>query len=169
VRSKLWEGDGSARALRIGELAKQSGLTSTALRYYEKTGLLRPTYRTRAGYRAYEASVLPRLAFIRAAQAVGLTLAEIRDVIRIREGGTPPCRHVVDLIDRRRGEVRARILDLQRLERELAELAETGARIDPAECDASSICSVIPTSVVLAGQTVRAIRSDQRAGANTAC
>ena len=142
VRSKVK--DISAH-LRIGELARQSGLASTALRYYERAGLIPPPRRTATGYRAYDASVLPRLAFIRAAQAVGLTLAEIRDVISIREGGSPPCSHVVDLIERHRAEVRARINELQRLEQDLAHLAQAGAQVDPAECDPAGICKVIPT------------------------
>ena len=77
--------------MRIGELARRSGLASTALRYYEKAGLLPPPQRTPSGYRAYDASVLQRLVFIRAAQAVGLSLPEIREVIAIRDGGTAPC------------------------------------------------------------------------------
>src|SRR5919199_5539807 len=104
--------------MRIGELARQSGLASTALRYYEKAGLLPPPQRTPAGYRPYDASVLHRLVFIRAAQAVGLSLPEIRDVIAIRDGGTAPCSHVVGLIERRPGAVRARIRALQRYGKE---------------------------------------------------
>jgi MerR family copper efflux transcriptional regulator len=131
--------------LRIGELAQRTGVASTALRYYEKTGLIPSPQRTASGYRAYDVSVLPRLAFIRAAQAVGLTLAEIRDVIRIREGGSPPCSHVVDLIERHRAEIRARMRELQQLEQDLAHLARAGAQLNPAECDPAGICKVIPT------------------------
>ena len=137
--------------MRIGELARRSGLASTALRYYEKAGLLPPPQRTPAGYRAYDASVLQRLVFIRAAQAVGLSLPEIREVIAIRDGGTAPCSHVVGLLERRRAAVRARIRELQRLEQELTQLAERGARLDPAECDPAGICRVIPSE--LAGIT----------------
>jgi DNA-binding transcriptional MerR regulator len=137
--------------MRIGELARRSGIASTALRYYEQAGLLPPPQRTPAGYRAYDPSALPRLAFIRAAQAVGLSLPEIREVIAIRDGGTAPCSHVVGLIERRRAEVRARIRELQRLDRELSQLAERGARLDPAECDPAGICRVIPSE--LAGIT----------------
>jgi DNA-binding transcriptional MerR regulator len=137
--------------MRIGELARRSGLASTALRYYEKAGLLPPPQRTPAGYRAYDPSVLQRLVFIRAAQAVGLSLPQIREVIAIRDGGTVPCSHVVGLIERRRAAVRARIRELQRLEQELTHLAEWGARLDPAECDPAGICRVIPSE--LAGTT----------------
>ncbi len=130
--------------LRIGQLAKQSGLAATALRYYEKAGLLPTPHRTAAGYRAYSTDALRRLAFIRAAQTIGLSLAEIREVIGIRDAGSAPCTHVVALLERRRAEVRARIRELQRLEKDLAQLAERGSQIDPAECDPSGICKVIP-------------------------
>lgn len=134
----------SDAALRIGQLAKRSGLAATALRYYEKAGLLPEPHRTPAGYRAYDIDTLPRLAFIRAAQTVGLTLAEIREVIGIRDRGTAPCSHVVALLERHRAEIRARIHELQRLEKDLTQLAERGSRINPAECDPSGICKVIP-------------------------
>jgi len=65
--------------MTIGELARRSGLAATALRYYEKAGLLPESTRTASGYRTYTPDVLPRLAFIRAARAVGLTIAEIRE------------------------------------------------------------------------------------------
>ena len=75
--------------MRIGELANRSGLATTALRYYEKAGLLPESARTVSGYRDYDGDTVPRLAFIRAAQAIGLSVAEIREVIGIRDGGTP--------------------------------------------------------------------------------
>src|ERR1051326_9566088 len=90
--------------MRIGELARCSGLATTALRYYEKAGLLPRSVRTASGYREYDTDTLPRLAFIRAAQAIGLSVAEIREVIDIRDGGTPPCAHVLDLIEQHRAE-----------------------------------------------------------------
>src|SRR5216684_1073535 len=91
--------------MNIGELARRSGVPSTALRYYEKAGLLPESRRTSSGYRAFQPDTLPRLAFIRAAQSVGLTLAEIREVISIRDGGAAPCAHVLELIERHRTEV----------------------------------------------------------------
>lgn len=63
--------------ITIGELSARSGLATSALRYYEKEGLLRAE-RTGGGQRRYHRSALRRVAFIRAAQEVGLTLDEIR-------------------------------------------------------------------------------------------
>ena len=132
--------------MRIGELAGRSGVPSTSLRYYENAGLLPPSRRSSSGYRTYEPESVPRLAFIRSAQAVGLTLAEIREVIGIRDGGTAPCAQVLKLIERRRAEVQARIRELQRLERGLAHLASRGAGVDPSECDPVGVCEVLPST-----------------------
>jgi DNA-binding transcriptional MerR regulator len=130
--------------MRIGELSRQSGVPRTTLRYYEQAGLIAPPQRTESGYRAYDPEALPRLGFIRAAQAVGLTLAEIREVMAVRDGGRAPCRHVGELVDRRRAEVRARITELRRLEKDLVRVSRAAAALDPAECDPSGICGAFP-------------------------
>jgi DNA-binding transcriptional MerR regulator len=129
--------------MRIGELTERSGVPSTALRYYEQAGLLPAPSRTSAGYRVYDAAVLRRLRFIRAAQAVGLSLADIREILRIRDSGSAPCQHVLGLLEQRRAEVAARIRELRQLERDLAQLATAGEDLDPAQCDPSGICGVI--------------------------
>ena len=67
--------------MRIGELAAESGLSDKALRFYEQIGILDQPDRTPAGYRDYEPTVVDRLTFVRAAQAIGLSLGEIREII----------------------------------------------------------------------------------------
>jgi len=52
---------------------------------------------------------------------------------------------VLELIERRRNEVRSRISELQRLERDLDRLASQGAGVDPSECDPAGVCKVIPS------------------------
>lgn len=130
--------------MRIGELARRSGVPATALRYYEQLGLLPPPARTESGYRVYPAGAIDRLAFLRAAQAVGLTLAEVRQVLGVRDAGEAPCRVVTDLLEHRHVEVKARITELRRLERELAVLRARAAKLHPRDCDASGVCHVIP-------------------------
>lgn len=68
------------RLLTIGELASRAGLATSAIRFYERHGLLR-SERTDAGHRRYRADALRRVGFIKVAQRVGLTLAEIRDAL----------------------------------------------------------------------------------------
>jgi DNA-binding transcriptional MerR regulator len=131
-------------AMRIGELARASGIAPSAVRYYEQLGLLPAPERTASGYRSYAGEAVDRLAFIRSAQAVGLTLAEVRQVLGVRDAGEAPCRVVTELIDRRYAEVRARITELQGLERDLSRLRARAERLEPRDCDPSGICHVIP-------------------------
>ncbi len=76
-------------SLTVSEVAHRSGYAASALRYYEREGLIAAS-RTSGGQRRYERSVLRRLAFIRAARNVGLTLEEIRaELTRLPAGRTP--------------------------------------------------------------------------------
>jgi MerR family redox-sensitive transcriptional activator SoxR len=75
--------------LSVGEVARRSGFAPSALRFYEREGLL-TAERTEGGQRRYERSVLRRLAFIRAARNVGLTLDEVREALgRLPRSRTP--------------------------------------------------------------------------------
>jgi DNA-binding transcriptional MerR regulator len=129
--------------LLIGELAERSGVPPKTLRYYEDIAVLPAAGRTSAGYRVYDESALQRLAFIRSAQAAGLSLAEIRDVIRLREHGVAPCSHVVDLIDDKRARVASQIAELQQLQVELDRIREWADHVDAASCDPRVVCEVL--------------------------
>ena len=130
--------------MRIGVLARRTGLAPSAVRYYEQLGLLPAPGRTASGYRSYADDTVDRITFIRSAQAVGLTLAEVGQVLGVRDAGEAPCLVVTELIDRRHAEVRARIAELKSLERELTQLHERAKRLEPRDCDPSGICHVIP-------------------------
>ncbi|MGY1639540.1 redox-sensitive transcriptional activator SoxR [Geodermatophilus sp. SYSU D00703] len=81
-----------ADELTIGQVAERAGIAASALRYYEAQGLIAAS-RTAGGARRFPRSVLRRLAFIRAAQNVGLTLPEIRTALAtLPEGRTPSAR-----------------------------------------------------------------------------
>lgn len=129
--------------MRIGELAALAEVSTKTLRYYEQIGLLAPVARRPSGYRDYTPELLDRLSFIRAAQAVGLTLGEIREVVAFRDLGKPPCAQVLELIERRRGELDGRIRELQRLSGELDRLARRARTLDPADCPPDKVCHLI--------------------------
>lgn len=75
--------------LTIGQLAKRAGVAASALRFYEAEGLIAGS-RSASGHRQYPRHVLRRVAFIRAAQVVGLTLPQIRAALAtLPEGRTP--------------------------------------------------------------------------------
>jgi MerR family redox-sensitive transcriptional activator SoxR len=77
--------------LPVGEVARRSGFAPSALRYYEREGLISAA-RTAGGQRRYERHVLRRLAFIRAARNVGLSLEEIAEALSRLPGGRTPTR-----------------------------------------------------------------------------
>jgi len=129
--------------MQIGEVARQVGVATSAIRFYEEAGLLSPPNRTPSGYRDYDVSVVDRLAFIRAGQAVGLTLSELADVLQIRDRGEAPCRHVSQLIDVRIGDIDDRIKDLRRLRKDLVAVATKAADFDPEECPPESVCRIL--------------------------
>jgi MerR family redox-sensitive transcriptional activator SoxR len=79
----------SADLLTVGEVAQRSGFAPSALRFYEREGLLEAT-RTAGGQRRYERHVLRRLAFIRAARNIGLSLEEVKDALASLPGGRTP-------------------------------------------------------------------------------
>jgi MerR family transcriptional regulator, redox-sensitive transcriptional activator SoxR len=75
--------------LTIGQVAARAGVAPSALRYYEDQGLVTAS-RTAGGARRYPRSVLRRLAFVRAAQNVGLSLGEVREALATLPEGRPP-------------------------------------------------------------------------------
>jgi DNA-binding transcriptional MerR regulator len=70
----------------IGQIAERSGVAATALRYYERIGLVPPAGRTPAGYRLYDDRTLARLAFIARAKQLGCSLEEIADMVEVWDG-----------------------------------------------------------------------------------
>jgi MerR family copper efflux transcriptional regulator len=129
--------------MRIGELATRSAVPAKSIRYYEDIGVLARPSRTPSGYRDYDETAIDRLAFVRSAQTVGLTLGEIRQVVALRERGETPCSHVLMLLESRAEEIERRITDMQGLRGELRRLAKRADGLDPADCDPGHICHVI--------------------------
>ncbi len=81
--------------MQIGVLAKESGVSVPALRFYERLGLLQKPARTEAGYQQYGPNDLRRLQLIRQAKRLGFSLDEIRRILRLRQQGSCPCDKVI--------------------------------------------------------------------------
>jgi DNA-binding transcriptional MerR regulator len=126
----------------ISEVARRSGFPPKTLRYYEEFDLLRPE-RTPSGYRQYDERVFDRLAFIRSAQALGLSLAEIRGIVRLRDNGEAPCSHVAALLQERLAGIEQTIRQLRDLQAELQRLMRRARDFDATKCDPAEICGLI--------------------------
>jgi DNA-binding transcriptional MerR regulator len=127
-------------AMRIGELAEAAGTTAKTLRFYEEQGLLPPAVRTPSGYRDYAPDAIARIDFVHRGQAAGLSLAQIRQILDIRDGGHAPCEHVRDLLDARLAEIEQQIARLTALHATLADLRRDAAHPDPDTCGADRVC-----------------------------
>lgn len=131
----------------IGELARETGVSAKALRFYEAQRLLPAPARTPAGYRDYRPAAIERVAFIRRAQGAGLTLAQIGEILAIRDGGQPPCDHVAVLVEQRLAEVAERLDELERTRDELRALRKRLDDLDPSSCREDEICAAVGTGL----------------------
>lgn len=105
--------------LKIGELARRAGVTAKAIRFYERRRVLPPAKRAANRYRFYDDDAVEMLHFVKQAIGLGLTLAEIKEIIAIRRGGRPPCTHVHRLLRDKAVELDRKLEDLLELRRRI--------------------------------------------------
>src|SRR5688500_15319046 len=98
LRSKKQVTPETRKPLKIGEVAKQSGMGIEAVRFYERSGLLGRPGRTQRGYRVFDAAVLQRLDFITRAQVLGFSLDEIKRIIADKQAGRSPGLEVRNIV-----------------------------------------------------------------------
>jgi DNA-binding transcriptional MerR regulator len=118
--------------MRIGEVAERVGVNTKTVRYYERIGLLPDPQRLPSGYRDYNDDDVDRLGFIRTAQRLGLTLAEISEILAFREREERPCEYVLGVLDRQVADLDRRMAEMAHLRRELIALKGKADRL-PAE------------------------------------
>lgn len=123
--------------MRIGELAKRSGITTDTLRYYEKEGLITAPLRSTSGYRDYPAVTLQYLNFIRSAKTVGFSLKECRDLLAIfvrRDAHT--CAEVKQLSEDKLLELQDKMQALQMMHQTLKAISDAccGGEESAAHC-----------------------------------
>jgi DNA-binding transcriptional MerR regulator len=129
--------------MRIGELARRTGVPTKTIRYYEEIGVLPAPDRAANDYRDYPDEAVDRLAFVRDAQATGLTLTEIASILDLRSQGEATCHHVVDLLERHLSALDRHIQTLRETRKKLAALTEKARSLDPSECRDPLRCQTI--------------------------
>ena len=104
----------------IGELSRLTGVNIETIRYYEKIRMLRPPPRTEGGRRVYGPTETRLLAFIRRGRELGFGLDDIRALLALGAPGKASCADVREIAAHHLGDIRSKIDDLRKLERQLA-------------------------------------------------
>ena len=132
------------QGVQIGKLARDTGLSVDAIRFYEKEGLLRKPPRSQGGFRLYTARDVDHLHFIRCAQELGFSLAEVRELLLIQNKNTHACTQVRDFIHQKLASVRQKMNDLKKLEHSLkAALGECEKALERDDMDPHECCPVL--------------------------
>jgi MerR family copper efflux transcriptional regulator len=113
--ANMMEGGG----MTIGQVARRIGLSPRAVRFYEAEGVLPHAQRTVSGYRVYAEGDLELVRLVAQLRLVGLSVMDVRKVVRLREGGVPPPDRVIALLEARVSE----------LDRDMDSLRETRGRL----------------------------------------
>lgn len=132
--------------LTIGVLSKRTGCNIETIRYYERIGIMPDPPRTEGGHRDYDEDHLRRLAFIRRGRELGFTLDQIRGLLGLVAGGELTCAEVKQVTLSHMGDIRAKISDLKKLERVLADMAS--------KCEGGKVpeCPIIDVMFSVSGE-----------------
>lgn len=125
---------GSNEQFTISQLAKAADVPTTTVRYYERIGLVEPEDRSQGNYRLYSEESLSKLRFIRAAQAIGLTLDDVKSLLSDGVGGIPTCGSAQVLIEDRLADIEDRLKDLRHVRRVLKAALEKCRKQKKTDC-----------------------------------
>lgn len=136
-----------AKPLFVGEVARATGVGVQTLHYYEREGIIPPPSRTASGYRQYDGATIGRIHFIRKAQAFGLSLDEIKEVLDLAARGTSPCGRVQAALADKLADVDRRLQQLQSFRNELARLTALATNAAASDGEAR-ICNILETATL---------------------
>jgi MerR family mercuric resistance operon transcriptional regulator len=111
-------------SLKIGQVARQTGLGVETIRFYERQGLIDEPPRRESGYREYPADVVVRIQFIKRAKELGFSLKEIRELLDFRMRPDTTCAELKQQVLVKIDDVSRKISDLERIHKALSNLAE---------------------------------------------
>lgn len=131
--------------MTVGEVVGKVGISSKTVRLWEARGLIPEAERSSTGYRLFSEPDIARLQFICQAKSLGLTLAEIGEILSLRHAGQTPCERVSQLIDARIVQIDQAIDDLHRLRETLAD-ARNVTNDDPRDGTGLLGCHIIERS-----------------------
>ena len=122
--------------LTIGQLAKESGVRTDTIRYYEQLGLIHPEGRSDAGYRLYSEDSIRLVQFVRRSKDLGFKLAEVKTLLSLKASETATCQDMLERTDEKLDEARQNIKQLNKMHDALEKLSEAcpGGDMPLSEC-----------------------------------
>ena len=129
--------------LTITALARETGVSSKSLRYWEELGLLPKASRSRAGYRLFPPEAVAYVGFVKRSKAMGLTLKQMQKVLRLARDGRSPCTTVETWIDQRIAELETAIQSLTQQLSALKCIQRRSSLDAPADYPPQSCCSLL--------------------------
>ena len=132
--------------MKIGEVAKATGLSAKTIRFYENEGLIPEPPRTGSGYRSYSEPDVARLDFILKAKRLGLSLDEIKGILQMHDLSEPTCVHVRSLLEEKVAQIEKAIQDLTGFKGELESLRDQATSLVDCRPLGGNICSIIEQS-----------------------
>jgi len=104
--------------MEIRELSKLTNVSSKTIRYYEEIELLPPPNRKPNGYREYSETDVERLKLVAGTRRLDFSLAEIKEILDLRDRGIAPCGVLLESLDRKTKEISQRIIELRHMQNE---------------------------------------------------
>ena len=130
--------------MQIGHIAKQTGLSVDAIRFYERNKLLAAPTRSEGGFRLYSSEDLAALQFIRSLQTLGFSLNEIREFMSLRTNDLRACSAVRKMLDGKLKDIHAKRVALARIENELkAALTKCNSQLKRPQVKKNGHCPVL--------------------------
>jgi MerR family mercuric resistance operon transcriptional regulator len=111
--------------MKTGQVARQSGVNTQTLRYYERRGLLPVPPRRPSGYREYTSHAVAVVRFVKRAQELGFSLDEVESLLELAAGGPPNCDKARGLARQKLAEMDGKISRLRAMQGSLRRLVET--------------------------------------------
>jgi DNA-binding transcriptional MerR regulator len=131
------------KLLKIGQVAEQTGVAVGTLRYYENLGLLEPAQRSESGYRYYTSDAVRQVQFIKKAQILQFSLAEIQQILGVRHQGHAACPFVRGLLNHKIADLNAQIQRMQLLKATLEDYQTRWADHPDDNPHSTELCSLI--------------------------
>lgn len=133
----------SLGALRVAEVARTADVTPATVRYYARMKLLSPKRDPENGYRCFSRDDVRRVEFIRQAQSLGLTIADIKTILAAVDDGDSPCQQVKSLVTERLQHIQEQIVELHATEARISDAIESWRKVGSPTPQDGEFCPLI--------------------------